>query len=84
MTEERFAGLILVEDDLEITILSRVCGRKKQPVRRSRVKGCSGPAPSQYVCMLSMCACKSSCGRRCACMRDSNRHGGFAVHDAIR
>ena len=47
-------GLILVEDDLVITILSRVCGEKKPLVRRSCVKGCSDPAPSQDVCMLSM------------------------------
>ena len=51
---ERSVGFILVKDDRVLTILSRVCGEKKPLVRRSRVKGCSGPAPSQDVCMLSM------------------------------
>ena len=54
LIEERSVGLILVEDNLVISIMNRVCGEKKPLVRRSRVKGCSGPAPSQDVSMLSV------------------------------
>ena len=49
ISESKSVGLIPVKDTLVETILSRVCGEKKPLEGRSRVKGCSGPAPSHDV-----------------------------------
>ena len=49
ISESKSVELILVKDTLVVTILSRECGEKKSLEGRSRVKGCSGSAPSQDV-----------------------------------